>query len=113
MGKKADVSTNDTTLDNNGDVNNNNGDVNNNDNDNNTSDNNSTNVGNEVDVEAFADLISEKDKELNELRTEINKLKKTNAEMLVRMNAQTQPQKDIGQTILDFCDVRKVGQPTK
>lgn len=44
--------------------------------------------GNEdVGYKAFADLISEKDKELEQLRTEVDKLKKSNAELIVKVNA--------------------------
>ena len=44
--------------------------------------------GNEdVDLKAFADLISEKDKELEQLRTEVDKLKKSNAELIVKVSA--------------------------
>lgn len=44
--------------------------------------------GNEdIDYKAFADLISEKDKELEQLRTEIDKLKKSNAELIVKVSA--------------------------
>lgn len=41
----------------------------------------------EVDVEAFAEIISEKDKKLEELAEEITKLKKANAEMLLRISS--------------------------
>lgn len=46
--------------------------------------------GNEdVDLSAFADLLSEKDKELEQLRTEVEKLKKSNAELIVKVSAGT------------------------
>lgn len=41
----------------------------------------------DIDYKAFADLISEKDKELEQLRTEVDKLKKSNAELIVKVNA--------------------------
>ena len=45
-------------------------------------------VGDEnIDYKAFADLISEKDKELEQLRTEVDKLKKSNAELIVKVSA--------------------------
>ncbi len=53
-------------------------------------DNNSGSDGDEnegIDYKAFADLISEKDKELEQLRTEVDKLKKSNAELIVKVNA--------------------------
>lgn len=37
-------------------------------------------------VEAFAEIISDKDKKLDELENEIAKLKKSNAELLVRVS---------------------------
>lgn len=40
-----------------------------------------------LDPEAFAEIISEKDKKLEELEGEIKNLKKTNAEMLLRINS--------------------------
>ena len=40
-----------------------------------------------IDYKAFADLISEKDKELEQLRTEVDKLKKSNAELIVKVSA--------------------------
>lgn len=68
-----------------------------------------TEVETEIDASAFADLISEKDKRIEDLEKDIASLKKSNAEMLVRMNAATrQETKDIGEVIVDFCDTRKV-----
>lgn len=40
-----------------------------------------------TDAAAFAEIISEKDKALKELQEEVNKLKKSNAELIVRVNA--------------------------
>lgn len=61
-----------------------------------------------VDVEAFAELISEKDKQLEELRTEMKQLKKSNADLLVKITAQNNPKPNIEETIVDFCDTRKI-----
>ena len=66
-----------------------------------------------IDVNALADLVAEKDKKLTELESEITNLKKANAQMLVQMKAQTSNTVDVDKAILDFCDVRKVGQPTR
>lgn len=76
----------------------------------NSADDSSGNSGNqEIDVQAFADIISEKDKQLSNLQEEITKLKKSNAEMLVRINAGTREEpKDLGLTIMEFCDTRKI-----
>lgn len=92
---------NDDTVDNSGDTTGNR---------NSSGDSNGDNISTEeIDVKAFADLISEKDKELSEQREEITKLKKSNAELLVRINAGTREEaKDLGQIILDFCDTRKI-----
>lgn len=63
------------------------------DNDDNTTidsnDNNDTN-DEQVDVKALADLLSEKDKELKEVRKEVEELKKANAKMVVQMSTGSQ-----------------------
>lgn len=41
----------------------------------------------EFDPAAFAEIISEKDKKLEELAEEVSKLKKSNAELIVRVSA--------------------------
>lgn len=61
-----------------------------------------------IDTEAFAELISDKDKRIEELEKEMKALKKSNAEMLVKITAGVSKPKDIGETIIDFCDTRKV-----
>ena len=77
--------------------------------DNGGSDSSGSDTETKVDAEAFADLISEKDKKIESLEKDIASLKKSNAEMLVRMNAANhQESKDLGETIVDFCDTRKV-----
>lgn len=43
--------------------------------------------GSEIDASAFADLISEKDKQIAELQKDMAKLKKSNAELLVKVSA--------------------------
>lgn len=75
----------------NDDINNNTGnnDVNTDNNQSNT-DNNSTN-GEGIDAQAFADIISEKDKELEQMRQEIAELKKSNANLIVKVNAAANP----------------------
>ena len=67
--------------------------------DNNTVDNNQTtsdsNVNNtgdnqgEVNIQALADLVSEKDKQIQQLQTDMEALKKTNANLLVMVNSST------------------------
>lgn len=77
---------------------------------NSSGDSNGDNISTEeIDIQAFADIISEKDKQLSNLQEEITKLKKSNAEMLVRINAGTRDEpKDLGLTIMEFCDTRKI-----
>lgn len=63
------------------------------DNDDSTSIDNTDNTNNtdtEVDVKALADLLSEKDKELKEVRKEVEELKKANAKMVVQMSTGSQ-----------------------
>lgn len=61
----------------------------------------------EVDLATLTELISDKDKELKDLRGEVDKLKKANAQMVVQLTAGRQDAEDIGKTIVDFCDTRK------
>ena len=53
-------------------------------------DDNSTN-GAGIDAQAFADIIFEKDKELEQMRQEIAELKKSNANLIVKVNAAVNP----------------------
>ena len=46
-----------------------------------------------LDVSALADLISEKDKQIQELEQSISELKRSNAQLIVKVNAATQPAK--------------------
>lgn len=62
----------------------------------------------QVDVQALADLISDKDKQIKELQAEMTKLKKSNADLLIKVSAGDKPPVEIEQTILDFCDIRKI-----
>lgn len=85
---------------NNADVNTNNADSN--------STNNSEQAGQEVDTEAFAELISEKDKRIEQLENDVKMLKKSNADLTVKISANNKSEVPIEQTIIDFCDTRKV-----
>lgn len=71
------------------------------------SDNSSDGDGRGIDTSAFADIISEKDKKLEELEKEMKQLKKSNAELLLKINADKKSEIPIEQTIIDFCDTRK------
>lgn len=62
----------------------------------------------EVDKEAFAELISEKDKRIEQLENDVKMLKKSNADLTVKISANNKPEVSIEQTIIDFCDTRKV-----
>ena len=54
-------------------------------------DGNSDNVeNNEIDVQAFADIISEKDKQIEQLQKDVAELKKSNANLLVKVNSSTE-----------------------
>lgn len=60
-----------------------------------------------IDPEAFAAIIAEKDKKLDELDKEMKQLKKSNAELLLKISAGQKTEKPIGETIIDFCDTRR------
>ena len=63
----------------------------------------------EIDPSAFADIISEKDKQIQQLQNDVNELKKSNALLTVRVNAGQKPVEfDTEKAILAFCDTRKV-----
>ena len=44
---------------------------------------------NQVDIQALADLVSEKDKQIQQLQSDMAELKKTNANLLVMVNSST------------------------
>ena len=78
-------------------------------NNNNDNSNNNGNKDEEIDAAAFADLISEKDKQIQQLEKDISELKKSNAMLTVRVNAGQKPQEfNTEKAILEFCDTRKV-----
>lgn len=87
----------------------NNAGTDNNDNSGATTNTNTNQTGdNQIDTEAFAELISEKDKQIEQLQNDVKMLKKSNADLTVKISAQNKPDKSIGETIVDFCDTRKV-----
>lgn len=71
-------------------------------------------VGDEppVDVEALAGIISDKDKVIEQLQQDVTKLKRSNAELLIKVNAGHEQVKSIEETILSFCDTRAVSRST-
>lgn len=70
---------------------------------------NSGDTREQIDSSAFADLIAERDKKIEELEKNITELKKSNANLLVRVNAGTvQHEKTFEENLFDL-----VGQPTR
>lgn len=63
--------------------------------------------GGGIDPEAFAAILAEKDKKLEEVSEEVKQLKKSNAELLLKISASKKTEKPIEETIIDFCDTRK------
>lgn len=60
----------------------------------------------EVSTEAFAELISEKDKKIEELELENKKLKKANAELTVKVTAGTKAEKSFEENLLGLVGVK-------
>ena len=61
-----------------------------------------------IDASAFADIISEKDKAIQQLQKDVAELKKTNAKLLVQVSAGgSRTEFDTEKAILEFCDTRK------
>ena len=62
-----------------------------------------------IDAAAFADIISEKDKAIQQLQKDVAELKQTNAKLLVRVSAGERTQEfNTEKAILEFCDTRKL-----
>ena len=49
----------------------------------------SGNTQNQIDPQAFAELLSERDKKIEQLEAEMKTLQKSNAELIVRVNSQS------------------------
>ena len=81
-----------------------NGDDNLDDDANGTSDNNEDGLN----TEAFAELISEKDKKIEDLEGEIRLLKKANAELTIKVSAGQKTEKTFEENLLGL-----VGQPAR
>ena len=61
-----------------------------------------------IDASAFADIISEKDKAIQQLQQDVAELKKTNAKLLVQVSAgANRTEFNTEKAILEFCDTRK------
>lgn len=67
-----------------------------------SADNDSNTGSDEVDVQAFAEIISEKDKKLDELAEEVTKLKKSNAELLLRISSSKPDTFDFDKAVMSF-----------
>lgn len=62
-----------------------------------------------VDTSAFADIISEKDKQIQQLQKDIEELKRSNANLIVKVNSATnpaEPKKSFEETLLDMVGAR-------
>ena len=61
-----------------------------------------------IDASAFADIISEKDKAIQQLQKDVAELKQTNAKLLVQVSAgANRTEFNTEKAILEFCDTRK------
>ena len=63
----------------------------------------------EIDMQAFADIISEKDKQIEELQKDIAELKKSNANLIVKVNAAANPpeqKKSFEENLLDMVGAK-------
>lgn len=56
-----------------------------------------------VDIQALAELVAEKDKQITECMAEIAKLKRTNAQMLVQINAGSASNKSFDEKMLELA----------
>lgn len=64
--------------------------------------------GSDIDASAFADIISEKDKAIQQLQKDVAELKQTNAKLLVQVSAgASKTEFNTEKAILEFCDTRK------
>lgn len=68
--------------------------------------NNDSNTGeSEIDASAFAELISEKDKKIEEQEAEIKKLKKANAELTIKVSTGAKTEKTFEENLLDLVGI--------
>ncbi len=81
-------------------------------NDNNVPDDNgddnpgSGNTDDEIDASAFAELISEKDKKIEEQEAEIKRLKKANAQLTVKISSGDKTEKSFEENLLGLVGVK-------
>lgn len=69
----------------------------------------SDSVEDKIDMQAFADIISEKDKQIEELQKDIAELKKSNANLIVKVNAAANPpeqKKSFEETLLNMVGAK-------
>ena len=55
----------------------------------------SNNTQDQIDPQAFADIISEKDKQIEQLQKDVAELKKSNANLIVKVNSQSKPEQKL------------------
>lgn len=69
-----------------------------------STDNGNSSEQGEIDIQALADIISDKDKEIEQLRNEMRELQKSNANLLVRINsaASENVKKSFEENLLDM-----------
>ena len=70
--------------------------------------NNTGDTSQQLDMQAFADIISDKDKEIEELRKDIAELKKSNANLIVRVNSggNTTQEKSFEENLLEMVGAK-------
>lgn len=75
---------------------------------NNNTDNNADDSSNQLDVSALADIISEKDKQIEQLQKDVTELKKSNANLLVRVNSggNSTQEKSFEENLLDMVGAK-------
>lgn len=59
-------------------------------------------VSDEVNTEAFAELISDRDKKIEQLEAEMNALKKANANLLVKISAGEKTEQNFEESLLSL-----------
>ena len=59
-----------------------------------------------VDTEAFAELISERDKKITELENEMKALKKSNADLLLKISSKPEQKKSFEENLLEMVGAK-------
>ena len=61
----------------------------------------------QIDPNAFAEIISEKDKKIEQLESKVAELNKVNANLLLKVSAKTEPEMSTEDKIYGFMNPRK------